>query len=212
MRFIKIKGITHIEKFEKSEEWYWGTNYSCGDLYEAEEIFNAGNKFEPNVLRFVHYPDETVYEPIAPAENMYFGRPVYFDGCVYVLTVNFESKNICITRCMQDMQKTEPVAEIPLEEIKDCYNLMIDDSFLMLIRQGHENDFQIIWPKKASFNISERESYCFREGGRLYFSKWTEDPEYREEIIIRKYPTGEIVETVEGILFKMPDGQNWVLQ
>ena len=55
MKVIETKGITYLEKFDETAEWYWGSNYTGGDLYEAEEIFNSGNLLEPNKLIFVHY-------------------------------------------------------------------------------------------------------------------------------------------------------------
>lgn len=48
---------------------------------------------------------------------------------------------------------------------------------------------------------------CMRESGRLYFCRWYEVPNYREEIVIRKYPSGEILEIVPGAWMEMPDGQ-----
>ena len=47
MKVINTNGITDLEKFDTSEEWYWGTDYACGDLYEAEDVFLMGKRFEP---------------------------------------------------------------------------------------------------------------------------------------------------------------------
>ena len=42
MKIIETDGITYLEKLDSCLEWYWGTNYASGDLYEAEEIFLSG--------------------------------------------------------------------------------------------------------------------------------------------------------------------------
>ena len=51
-----------------------------------------------------------------------------------------------------------------------------------------------------------------REGDRLYFCRWVEDPEYREEMVVRSFPTGEVLEVLPGTMWEMPDGQKWILQ
>ena len=53
------------------------------------------------------------------------------------------------------------------------------------------------------------------EDGWLYFSRWFEEPDgsdYREEVVVRRYPAGEVLEVIPGTLWEMPDGQRWVLQ
>ena len=39
MKKIRTNGITYLENLDTSSEWYLGTDYACGDLYEAEEVF-----------------------------------------------------------------------------------------------------------------------------------------------------------------------------
>ena len=81
----------------------------------------------------------------------------------------------------------------------------------MATRQSPDDKFQIIWPDKCSFAIGETESFCYRDGDKLYFSRWDEEPEYEEEIVIRQYPDGRILQVIPGNIMKMPDGQKWLL-
>ena len=211
MKVINTNGITYLEKFDTSEEWYWGTDYACGDLYEAEDVFLMGKRFEPNRLIFVRYPEGIVYEPIKSKENQYFGNPAYIDGKIYILLVNFEEKAIRVLQYAYDKENLVLIVEIPLCEVKDCYNLNLDASPLMLTRQSDDNQFQIIWPEKVEFTIGARESFLFRSGEKLLFSEWHEDSEYREEVNIRKYPSGELLEKIDGTVMTMPNGENLIL-
>lgn len=211
MKTINTNGITYLEKFVTSEEWYWGTDYACGDLYEAEDVFLMGKRFEPNRLIFVRYPDGIVYEPMKAKENQYFGNPAYIDGKIYILLVNFEEKAIRVFQYAYDKENLILIVEIPLCEVKDCYNLNLDASPLMLTRQSGGNQFQIIWPEKVEFTIGARESFLFRNGEKLFFSEWHEDSEYREEVNIRKYPNGELLEKIDGTVMTMPNGEKWIL-
>ena len=70
----------------------------------------------------------------------------------------------------------------------------------------------MLWPERADFAIFPEESFCFREGEKLYFSRWFEDPDYREDTVLRKYPGGEIIETLNGPLMVMKDGKKWLLE
>ena len=211
MKKIRTNGITYLENLDTSSEWYLGTDYACGDLYEAEEVFLMGNRFEPNRLIFVHYPDGKIYEPIEKKEKQYFGRPAYVDGKIYILLVNFDEKCIRVFQYIPETEELILVVELPLEAVKDCYNLKIDGSPVMLTRQGGDDHFQVIWPEKVDFEISTRESFLRRKDNRLYFSEWHEDPDYREEVNIRAYPTGELIETIDGTVMTMPNGENWIL-
>ena len=212
MKVIETNGITYLENFNTCTEWYWGTDYACGDLYEAEEVFLAGKRFESNRLIFVHYPDGKVFEPIKPKENQYFGRPAYIDGQIYFLLVNFDEKLIRVFQSSHDMEESVVILEIPLSKVKDCYNLSIDGWPLMITRQGVDNHFQIIWPEQADFEIGERESFFGRKDGKLFFTEWHEEPIEYEEVNVREYPTGNLIEKISGMATSMPDGQIWILR
>ena len=212
MKIIEIGGITYLEKFDSCTEWYWGTNYISGDLYEAEEMFLSGKVINPNRLIFIHYPDGNIFEPMKPEEGQYFGMPAYIEGSIYILRVSFAEKVIRIYKCSDDMCETVLTVELPLDVVKDCYNLRLDGAPLMLTRQGGDYLFQVIWPEKVEFAIGTGENFLFRKENKLFFSEWHEDPEYREEVNVREYPTGKILERIQGTEMTMPDGQAWILR
>lgn len=212
MKIVETNGITYLEKFDSCSEWYWGTNYTSGDLYEAEEIFLSGKRFNPNRLIFVHYPDGDVFEPIKSEDGQYFGMPAYIEGSIYILRVSFVENVIHIYKCSVDMCETVLVVEISLDVVKDCYNLRLDGNPLMLTHQGGDYPFQVIWPEKVEFAIGVGENFLFKKDDKLYFSEWHEDPEYREKVNVREYPTGKILERIQGTEMTMPDGQAWILR
>ena len=211
MKRIITNGITDLEPLAGSSEWYWGTDYASGDLYEAEELFRSGRPIDKNRLVLVRCPEGTVYEPVRTKSGQYFGRPVYHDGQVVLLMVDFPQEKIHILIFRETDGTTEPLAVLPLSIVEDCYNLMLEASPLMLTRSAHDNQFQILWPERRDFAIEDHEIFEFLEGNRLYTSVWYEDPDYREELLVRDYDTGELLERIPGSLRSMPDGQNWLL-
>ncbi len=213
---INTQGITCLEPLTGCNEWYWGMDYTHGDLHEAEELFQDGHPVSQNKLLFVHDPDGRVVQPVAAQKGQYLGRPVYYDGRIVILMVDFSAGQISVIQfdsSLEHIQAREVIerTDVPLSTVKDCYNLMLKTAPLMLTRQGSEDTFQILWPEQVSFEIGERESFWVRRGDKLYFSTWLEEPEYREEVIVRKLDTGEIIDRFPGSSVTLPDGRLWVL-
>lgn len=206
---IDAHGINCLEKMDGTD-WQWGSDYTGGDLYEAEELFRDGHRIRQNRLVFIRCPEARLCEPVTAREGQYFGRPCFDGGHIYCLLADFPQREILIYRCAPDMASASVYVRLPLDAAPDCYNLMLVSAPLTLVRQGHEDTFQVVWPEKGSFAIDGAEGLHSRDGDRLIFSKWYEDPDYREEVVVRRYPDGEVLERLDGTLMTMPDGQKWL--
>ena len=206
---IDLHGITNMELVRGgTDEWYWSTDYIHGDLYEAEELFRMGHPVQSNRLYLIHYPDGTVYEPVPAVAGQYLGCPVYDNGAVALLAVNFPKGIICILRFLPG--KLSEVAPLPLSAVKDCYNLMLHTEPLTLTRHS-DNMLEIVWPERTAFSVGVRESLNFRNGDKLYFTEWFEDPDYREETVVRAMDGTEL-ERHSGDIHIMPNGDKWLLK
>lgn len=213
MRIIDIHGMTNMELVRGgTDEWYWATDYIHGDLYEAEELFRQGHSVRRNRLYLIHYPDGTVYEPVKPTDGQYLGSPVYDGSSVVLLAVSFTEGVIRILRFLHQQEKVQEVTQLPLSAVKDCYNLLLHTSPLSLTRQPNDGTFEIIWPEQVRFAIDERETLNFRDGEKLYFNIWYEDPDYREETLVRSLPDGTILERLSGDIRIMPNREQWLIK
>lgn len=210
MKKISTHGITNLVPLEGSTEWYFGIDYASGDLYEAEELFKQGHPINCNKLEFVHYPDGAVTS-MPSQEGQYWGLPIYYDNHILTLLVDFSAGEIKITQFNEDMKEAKLLTMLPLSDVEDCYNLLLRSEPPMLTRQASDNKFQILWPERVEFITEPTESFYFRIENKLYFSAWYEDPNYRDEVIIREVDTGKIIERFAGTLMTMPDGQVWIL-
>lgn len=211
MTIIETNGINYIELLAENSKWYCGTDYSNGDLYEAEEAYRNGVKIKPNRVIFIHHPDGKLAEPIKAGENQYLGRPTQIDGVIYMLLVDFGKQIIRIINCGEAFEHFENVLEMPLSEVEDCYNLLLKGYPLMLTRQGGENSFEVVWPEKIIFSIGPSETFIYRKDDKFYFSRWMEDPDYREEVVVRDC-SGNVLEVISGNIFITPTGEEWVLR
>jgi hypothetical protein len=217
MKTIYTKGISYIKPVPgATSEWYYGIDYDQGDLYEAEEIYKSGHTVKGRTLCLVHYPDGDVYLPLPKTEGQYSETPVYLDGGLYMINVDFPKSLIQIIRFDCTDHTVSVHAELPLSSVKDCYNLRLDISPLTLTRQSSgENSFDIVWPEKSHFRMEDHESFFLRNGDKLFFNRWDEegdgeDYRYREETVVRDL-SGNVLEVLPGDVMLMPDGEIWHL-
>ena len=211
MKTIDLHGITNMELVRGgTAEWYWSTDYIHGDLYEAEELFHMGHPVQSNRLYLIHYPDGTVYEPVPAVVGQYLGYPVYDNGTVALLVVNFPEGIIRIVRFQPG--ETSEIAQIPLSAVKDCYNLILHTDPLSLTRSPGDCTFEIVWPEQVRFPIEERETLNFCDGDKLYFTVWYEDPDYREENVVRSVRDGSVLDRYPSDIRIMPNGDKWLLK
>ena len=211
MNIIDLHGTTNMELVRGgTDEWYWSTDYIHGDLYEAEELFKTGHSVQSNRVYLIHYPDGTIYEPVPAVDGQYIGYPVYNNEAVALLVVNFEESVIRILRFRPE--ETQEVAKLPLSAVKDCYNLMLHTSPLTLTRQANDNMIEIIWPEQVRLPIEDRETLNFRDGDKLYSTIWYEDPDYREETIVRSLRDGTLLDRFPGDIRMMPNGEKWLIK
>ena len=222
MKFRKIEGLQDVcpERIEGTDEWYCckiAKNCFC-DLYEAEEIVKSGQVYEGMTCVLIHYPDRNVYYPFVEKENVYVDEPVYWDGALYFLVVDFTEEKIEIVAFDTTLYEIQTVVEFPLSIVEDTYNLMLRVAPVLLVKYNNQleddenkSGFDVIYPEKKHFEISNHESFLFKDEEKMYFSEWLEDPEYREMVVVRDWNTGKEVERFDGQLWRMPNGEVWVM-
>ncbi len=215
MKTVETGGITAVVPVPGgTDAWYYGISYEHGDLYEAEEIFRAGGTVTGRTLCLLRYPEGETFFPLPKREGTYPGEPVYFEDGIWFVNVDFPRGVIEIRRFDCRSFTTGISAEIPLASVKNCYNLSLQTAPLTLTRQCvGENEFEIVWPERASFRMGDHDSFFLRNGDDLYFSRWHETgegPEYRwwTETIVRD-TEGNEREALPGDLMRMPNGEIW---
>jgi len=216
MKTIETNGITYIKPVPgATSEWYFGIEYEQGDLYEAEELFHDGHTLNGRKFCLVHYPDGQVFFPIPKQEGHYCESPVYLDGSVFILDVDFPNGSIRILRFDCNDLQVNIHAELPLAMVKDCYNLQLHIKPLTLSRQCG-NEFEIVWPEKSRFSLENHDSFFLRDGEKLFFNRWFEEGEgadykYWEMTVVRDL-TGKVIEEILGDIMQMPNGDIWYLR
>lgn len=161
IKLIKIQGLseTYPVEIEGTHEWYAAREPGMDmcDLYEAEEIFEKTGSFKGMNYHLIHYPDGEVHSPFQLQENVYVDKPVWNDGVLNFLVVDFKKKLIIITEYIPVKKELRVIAELSLSEVEDGYNLMLETSPLMLGRSPHDGYYEIVWPENK--RIPSRELF-----------------------------------------------------
>lgn len=197
---------------ERSSEWYYCQDIPYGDLYEAEELFRMGKKLEGNDLCLIRYPSGEQFRPLPKTEGVFIGKPVMEDGLIYILSVDFPANRIIISTFSCGDYSVGEAANMSLDVVEDCYNLMLRERTVTLSRQPNDRTFQIVWPENITFPVGTTESFYYRDGDELFFSRWFEDPDYREETVVRDAKTGKLIAVFPGTMTVMPGGEKWFIK
>ena len=201
--------ISYLEAVEGSSRWLWGSDFTSGDLYEAEELYTDHHRIRRNRLIFVNCEETKVYEPICAKDGQYFGMPVFEDGKLMILLADFPANEVRIISFDPREDSLETEAVISRKDFRDCYNLRLQRDPLLLTRSSGDA-FEIIWPYRKSYVFSATETFCFMREGKMYTSRWYEDPDYREETLIRDSEDGHLIETIPASLL-MCEGGEWMI-
>ena len=210
MKKIVLQGNTALNEVRESfGRWYYSLNEPYGDLYDAEEIENSGRPYPGDTLVYVRGRDGKTFSPIAKKERTALGEPVYSRRKLYVPAVDFVTRTISILAWDPVVpDRIREIDMIGLEKAEDCCNLRLFTEPLTLSRQ--KNDvLHLLWPEDRRIHIGLHESFYMRDEDRLYLSSWEEDPDYREETIIRDLHTGEITERTAGDIVRRKNGELW---
>ena len=218
MKIIETNGISYIEPVSgATREWYFGIDYEHGDLYEAEEIYKEGYPINGRNLYLVNYPNGVVYVPVPKKSGCYCEKPIYFEEKIYILNLDFPRGLIQNFQFDCENHETKIHVELQLSSVKDCYNLSLQISPLTLTRQCvGTNEFEIVWPERIKFKMDDHDSFYLRDGDKLFFSRWYEEGEgvdyrYWEKTVVKNL-SGQVMETLDGTVYSMPNGELWIIK
>lgn len=211
MNIKTFKGFEDIypERIDGTDSWYYAQWTPCSEAYEVPDF---KNKYPGTKLYIFEYPSGKVFEPIEQEKNVFLESPVYeHSDCSFgIIRYDFNKKVIQVLIFKPECFSVKVITEIPFSQDEDMVNIRLVTSPFALVKHDVQSDtIDFIWPKEMHIQFEKNEALQFQDEGKLYTSKWIEDPDYREEIIIRCSSSGEILERSPGFLRRMPDGVIW---
>ncbi|WP_194191580.1 hypothetical protein [Clostridium chrysemydis] len=211
MRIKEFNGVEnmYLVRVDESESWYYSVLSKCSEAYEVKEF---KNDYQGTRLILIEYPKGKILEPIKQEKNVLLERPVYdiLSKSFGIIKYDFNKEVIELIVFNPELESTEVLTEIPFSDLGDMINVRLITSPFALVKHDLLGDaIDFIWPKKMHIQLENNETVEFKGDGKLFASKWIEDPDYREEIIIRDIETFEIIERSKGYFRRMPDGSLW---
>lgn len=212
MKIKELKGYEKIypEKIDGTSEWFY-CNLSGG--VDVEDILDFQNDYTGNRLYLIHISGK-IFEPVKQEKNVYLSEPVYNvdDNAFAIVKFDFNKKIIQILRYDIETDHCSVVGEVPLSKGGDLINVgVLQNSYILVKHENLDDSAVFLYPVEKSLQLEEHEGLYLLNDNKLISFKWIEDPDYREEIIIRDYVTNEIIERKDGFNAIMPNGEFWLL-
>lgn len=212
MKIRELNGCEKVypEKIDGTSEWFY-CNLSGG--VDVEDILDFQNEYMGNKVYLINISGK-IFEPIKQENNIYLSNPIYNvdDHAFAIIKFDFNKKTIQIIKYDIETDNCSVAGEVPLSKGGDLINICILQNSYTLVKHEISNDSVIIlYPVEKRIQLEENEGLVLLNDNKFISFKWIEDPDYREEIIIRDYETNEVIERKDGFNVIMPNGEFWML-
>lgn len=212
MEIKEFKGYEDVypERIVGTDQWFYGQCTPCAEAYEVTAY--DGNY--PGTRLYLFHINGNIYEPMKQEKNVFLERPVYniTEASFGIVRYDFNKKIIQALEYRIHSQETIVLTEHPMSEFDDIVNVrIITDPYMLVKHDIHNDAIDFLWPIERRYQFEENEILDFVNDDKLFTSKWMEDPDYREEVIIRDKNTGEVIERRPGYMVTMPDGSRWLM-
>lgn len=210
---MEIKEFSNSEKIyteyiEGTYEWFYCQmpNDIC-----PNDLFKTGKKFYGTSLIMINIKGE-MSEPIKIQKNVCLSQPFYNidENKFLVIKSDFNNQVIELIKFSAGQNDAKVIFDMPLQNGGDLINLRVIKNSDFFGKYEGDN-FKIFYPKNMLVKLEENESIVTVNNDKFICSKWIEDPEYREEIIIRNIDNGEIIDRKLGYSEIMPNGELWLM-
>lgn len=212
MKIKELKECEKIypEKIEGTSEWFY---CNLSDGVDVEDILDCQDEYMGNKVYLIHISGK-IFEPVKQEKNIYLSNPVYNvdDNAFAIVKFDFNKKIIQILKYDIETNHCSVVGEVPLSKGGDLINVGVLQNSYTLVKHENLDDFAIfLYPVEKKIQLEENEVLVLLNDNKLISFKWIEDPDYREEIIIRNFETNEVLERKDGFNAIMPNGEFWLL-
>lgn len=198
----------YAEHIDGSDKWFY---CQIPNSIYPDDLLDKDYKFEGTRLIMLNIQGE-MFEPIKRKINVCLSQPFYNvdENKFLVIRSDFNNKVIQLIKFSTTMNDATVIFEMPLQNGGDMINLLVVRNSDVFAKYEDE-EFILFYPYNTSFKLEENESVFAANNNKFICSKWYENPDYKEEIIIRSIPDGKIVDRKPGYSEIMPNGELWLM-
>lgn len=141
-----------VEKFENTDEWYYGIYPTWMSNVEVAEECGKGREYAGSKLCFFNKTGKA-YESIKQEKNVYLEAPVYdkASNSFGILRYDFNKRILQAIAHKPDEESVEVIEEISLSEIDDLMNIRLIESPFMIVRNSMEENAIEFWLRNGKY-------------------------------------------------------------
>lgn len=198
----------YAEHIDGSDKWFYS---QIPNSVYPDDLLDANCEFEGTRLIMINIQGE-MFEPIKRKMNVCLSQPFYNvdENKFLVIRSDFNNQVIQLIKFSSTLNDVTMIFEMPLQNDEDMINLMVVRNSDIFAKYENEK-FKMFYPYITSFQLEEHESVFAVNNNKFICSKWFENPDYKEEIIIRSIPDGKIIDRKLGYSEIMPNGELWIM-
>ncbi|MER0123970.1 hypothetical protein ABPH35_09945 [Streptococcus sp. ZJ93] len=211
MQITSLSGFESIipELLDGTSNWAFGKSPSYTD---ANDILVEKLDYQGTELYLFDLHTRKVYQPFPKEPMMYLENPVYDPASQSfgLLRYDFHRKIIQAYQYRPSEDELTLLTTLPFEKAGDLINVRLAISpFTLIKHEIHHFRTHILWPVEDVCQWETNECLEYLDDQYFYTSKWVEEPEYVEEVIVRERNTKTIIRRQKGSITLLPNGELW---
>lgn len=209
IRLPIINGITP-DLLKGTERYAYGLS-DFTDSWELKDWQEHGG-YQGSVLYLYDLQESKVYIPFKKKKNVIYQMPLFSDGMIYFLQVDYDDNKVNLYRVSPNIA-IEKITDLSIDQV-DLYNIGLTGEGVHITSQ--DESFVCYYPEAFEIKLDVNESVICIDDEKIYISAWieegvendeiTKDYSYYEKIRV-KDKAGNLISEEIGSLTQFPDGK-----
>lgn len=209
IRLPIINGITP-DLLNGTERYAYGLS-DFTDSWELKDWQEHGG-YQGSVLYLYDLQESKVYIPFKKKKNVIYQMPLFSDGMIYFLQVDYDDNKVNLYRVSSSLE-LEKITDLSIDEV-NLYNIRLIGEGVHITSQ--DESFVCYYPESFEIKLETNESVLCIDDEKIYISVWieegvendetTKDYTYYEKIRV-KDKSGNLISEEIGSLTQFPDGK-----
>ncbi len=209
IRLPIINGITP-DLLNGTERYAYGLS-DFTDSWELKDWQELGG-YQGSVLYLYDLQESKVYIPFKKKKNVIYQMPLFSDGMIYFLQVDYDDNKVNLYRVSSSLE-LEKITDLSIDEV-NLYNIRLIGEGVHITSQ--DESFICYYPEAFEIKLETNESVICIYDEKIYISVWieegvendeiTKDYTYYEKIRV-KDKSGNLISEEIGSLTQFPDGK-----
>lgn len=209
IRLPIINGITP-DLLNGTERYAYGLS-DFTDSWELKDWQEHGG-YQGSVLYLYDLQESKVYIPFKKKKNVIYQMPLFSDGMIYFLQVDYDDNKVNLYRVSSSLE-LEKITDLSIDEV-NLYNIGLIGEGVHITSQ--DESFVCYYPESFEIKLETNESVLCIDDEKIYISVWieegvendeiTKDYSYYEKIRV-KDKSGNLISEEIGSLTQFPDGK-----